>query len=708
LSCENLHNNQREASIMGVRVGADIGGTFTDVVLEDGPHRFSVKVPTTRTHPEQGVLDAVTRALHAAGRTLPDVDLLIHGTTLATNALIERKYARTALLTTEGFRDIVEMGNEGRFDQYDLRAVKPQPLVPRHLRFTVSERLRHDGSIIKPLQIADVIVAAHKMAAASVQSVGITFLHAYANETHECDARRLILDILPDISVSVSHEVSPEMREYERVSTTLANACLQPIMSEYLLRLQEALRQGGLAGPMLMILSSGSLTTVETASRFPIRLLESGPAGGAIFACTIARQLGLKDVLSFDVGGTTAKFCMIDDGEARQALDFEVARTYRFKKGSGIPVRVPVVDLVEIGAGGGSIARLDSVGRVTVGPDSAGSEPGPACYARGGTLPTVTDCDLVVGKLDPQAFAGGTMRLDTVAAGNALGQSFEAAGYTNENAAYAVTEVVTDSMAAAARVHAAEVGVALDRRTVIAFGGAAPLHAARFAEKLGINAIVVPEGAGVGSAIGFLRAPIAFEIVRTFVTALSNDLSPALLRQLQASEQQARETVLAVPGASPGDLQVRRSARMRYAGQGHEIEVAYSVTPDISGLGAVLRESFESEYRRIFGQMYESAPVEATTWSVRVIAPRPVDTVVEAPSNTYRPSPSRVRSIYDGRDGEWREWEDFDRSSIEPGAEVSGPALVSESDTTTIIPAGFRMCMDGKRFLWITRIESTH
>ncbi len=689
---------------MGVRVGADIGGTFTDVAVEDGDRRWSVKVPTTRASPEHGVLDGVSRALALANRFLADVELLVHGTTLATNALIERKGARTALLTTAGFRDVLEMGNEGRFDQYDLRAIKPLPIVPRRLRYTVRERLRHDGSVIEPLDEAAVASVGRQMAEAGVEAIAVTFLHAYADPAHELRARDILSVMLPAVPISLSHEVSPEMREYERTSTTVANACLQPIISDYLLRLQQSLREGGLRGPMLMILSSGSLTTVETASRFPIRLLESGPAGGAIFASDIARRLGLRNVLSFDVGGTTAKFCMIDDGEARQALDFEVARTYRFKKGSGLPIRVPVVDLVEIGAGGGSIARLDSVGRVAVGPDSSGSEPGPACYGRGGTQPTVTDGDLALGKLDAPSFAAGTMPLDTTAATTALSSCFASVGFTPENAAYAVTETVTESMAAAARVHAAEVGAAVEARTVIAFGGAAPLHAARFAEKLGIDAIVIPEGAGVGSAIGFLRAPIAFELVRTIRTGLENELSPPLLSQLAAMEDQARSTVLAVPGASAQLLEVRRGAFMRYAGQGHEIEVVSAEPLSTPGLGALLRAAFEADYARTYGQTLGAAPVEVTSWTVKVVVAGEHRSEAAATGQPYNPSPSRKRRIYDGRVGAWGDWAEYERLALRPGAEAAGPAVITEAETTTIVPAGFHFSIDGSRYIWLNRI----
>ena len=684
----------------GLHVGVDIGGTFTDVAIEDGGGgRWSVKVPTTPVAPDDGVLDGLTRGLAAAGASLGDVALLVHGTTLATNALIERKGATTALLTTAGFRDIVEIGNEGRFDQYDLGIVKPAPLVPRALRFEADERLGHDGRVIAPLDDDSVRRAAAAMAAAGVKAVAITFLHAYADGAHEARARDLIVAELGDIAVSVSHEVSPEMREYERTSTTCANAYLQPLVGGYLLRLEARLHAAGLVPPMLMMLSSGSLTTTATAARFPIRLLESGPAGGAIFAGDIARRLGLARVLSFDVGGTTAKFCLIDDGEARQAQAFEVARTYRFKKGSGLPIRVPVVDLVEIGAGGGSVARLDAVGRVTVGPDSAGSEPGPACYGRGGTRPTVTDADLILGKLDPVAFAGGTMPLDVGAATDALGDLCATAGLPPASMAFAVTEVVTESMAAAARVHAAEVGTDVTARTVIAFGGGAPLHAARFAAKLGIDEVIVPAGAGVGSAIGFLRAPVAFELVRTARLELPDGDPGAAWAVLTAMEAEARTIV---GGDAPV---VRRGAYMRYVGQGHEIEVV--VPPRGGDFAAALHTAFEAAYRRLYGQPVAGNPVEVTSWTVRV--QHPVAAVAVAPTEVppHRPVPARTQQVFDGDARAWRDRDAYDRAALAPGAAGQGPAVIAEAETTTIVPGGFDFRIDAEGFIRLTRRRTT-
>ncbi len=685
-----------------VRVGVDIGGTFTDVAVEAGAERWSVKVPTTPAAPEDGVLEGVARGLAAARRTLADVGLLVHGTTLATNALIERKGAKTALLTTAGFRDVLEMGNEGRFDQYDLRAVKPAPLIPRRLRFEASERLRFDGSVLRPLDEDDVRRAGAAMAAEGVEAVAVCFLHAYADGAHEVRARRLLSAELGEgAPISLSHEVSPEMREYERTSTTCANAYLQPVVSRYLLRLQTQLSADGLAGPMLMILSSGSLTTVETAARFPIRLLESGPAGGAIFAGDIARRLGLAQVLSFDVGGTTAKFCLIDDGEARHAHAFEVGRTYRFKKGSGLPIRVPVIDLVEIGAGGGSIARLDAVGRVTVGPDSAGSEPGPACYGRDGTEPTVTDCDLVQGKLDAPSFAGGTLPLDAAAATAALARLAAATGLSSENAAFAVAEVMSETMASAARVHAAEIGADLEARTLIAFGGGAPLHAARFADKLGIDRIVVPSGAGVGSAIGFLRAPLAFEVVRTVGLTLPGGDPEPVAAALADMEAQARIVVAEVAPAG-ADLTVRRNAYMRYVGQGHEIEVEAG-DPGAPGFTTALRIAFEAAYRRLYGQIISGNAVEATAWVVRVQHPSPAVGAAVVPARDHAPERSRSRRVFNGEAGAWSDWPEYDRASLESGARGRGPAIIAEAETTTIVPPAFDWGVDAHGYIRLSR-----
>jgi N-methylhydantoinase A len=531
--------------------------------------------------------------------------------------------------------------------------------------------------------------------------VAVCFLHAYADGAHERRAREILARVT-GLPVSISSEVSPQMREYERTSTTVANAVLQPVISDYLGRLEQALRDRGLRGAVLMILSSGTLSTIDTAARFPIRLLESGPAGGAIFACDIARRLDIGQVLSLDVGGTTAKFCLIDKGDVQRSHRFEVARTYRFKKGSGLPVTVPVIDLVEIGAGGGSLARVDSVGRIAVGPDSAGSEPGPACYGRGGTGAGVTDCDLVLGKLDPDAFAGGSMPLDVAAARAAVQAAVGGpAGLTVENAAWAVTETVAETMASAAGVHCAELGAEVTARTVIAFGGAAPLHAARFAEKLGIVRFVVPPGAGVGSAIGFLRAPVAFEIVRTRRVLLHAADWAAVGAMLAEMEAAARAVVAG--GAAGQALAVERLAQMRYAGQGHEISV-----PVANGAGfATLGADFAAMYERLHGKTIAGNPAEVTSWTVRVSAPVPLsDPLADVPTGAAAPV-AKARKVWPGAPADWQDWPEHARAALVPGMQGQGPAIIAEDETTTVVPPGWRFRVGAGGYLWIERGDRT-
>ncbi len=491
--------------MQAARLAVDIGGTFTDLALEHAGRRTTIKVLTTQAAPEQGVLDGVRSVLAAARVTAAEIGIVIHGTTLATNAIIERKGARTALITTRGFRDVIAMGNESRYDQYDLNITLPEPLVPRHLRLGVPERLDNEGNVLLPLDEAAVRALLPALRDADVQSIAVGFLHAFVNPRHEQRVREIVAEVLPDIPVSLSSEVSPEMREWERFSTTVANAYVQPMMARYLRNLEAGLQGLGVAAPLFLMLSGGGLTTIETACRFPVRLVESGPAGGAIFSASIARQCGLESVLSFDMGGTTAKICLIDGFKPQTARAFEVARVGRFRKGSGLPLRIPVIEMVEIGAGGGSLAHVDAMGRIAVGPESAGADPGPACYGRGGTRPAVTDANLVLGRYDAARFAGGTMSLDETAAHDVLvAEVGGKLGLAAEMAALGVVEMVDENMANAARVHAIESGKTYEGRTLIAFGGGGPVHACRVAEKIGISRVLVPSGAGVGSAIGSL------------------------------------------------------------------------------------------------------------------------------------------------------------------------------------------------------------
>ena len=486
---------------MTARIAVDIGGTFTDVVLDTGEKRITTKILTTQRDPSDAVFAGTTQVLRMAGLEPSAVELIVHGTTLATNALIQRRGAKTALITTEGHRDAVEMAQENRFEQYDVHIERPDPLVPRYLRFTVPERLDRDGNVLVALQEAALEQILESMAREDVESVAVGLIHAYANPNHERRIREILEENGPPLSISLSSEVCPEIREYERLSTTCANAYVQPLMARYLRRLADGFKQQGLHCPLLIMTSGGGLTTLETGIRFPIRLLESGPAGGAILAARVAEECSIPQVISFDMGGTTAKICLIDEAKPLMSRTFEVDRVYRFKKGSGLPVRLPVIEMVEIGAGGGSIISIDDLGRVQVGPESAGSEPGPASYDRGGERPTVTDADLSLGRIDPAYFAGGALPLDGVRAETAIA-SFVAKpmGWSTDVAAYGACEVVDENMTAASRAHAVEWGKDVAGRTLVAFGGAAPLHACRLAEKLGIRRVIVPTGAGVGSA----------------------------------------------------------------------------------------------------------------------------------------------------------------------------------------------------------------
>ena len=502
-----------------LRAGVDIGGTFTDLIVYDertGALHIG-KTLTTPDDPAIAVETGMQETLTLAGEPPAAVGNVIHGTTLVTNALIERKGARTALITTRGFRDAIEIRHEGRYDLYDLFLEMPPPLAPRRLRFEVDERVLADGSVHKPLDTATIPALIAELRRQGVEAVAVSLLHAYRNPEHERLLGEALAAGAPEIVLSLSSEVVPEIREYERTSTTLANVYVRPLVERYLERLEARLRAQGMTDASLYImLSSGGTGTVETARRFPIRMIESGPAAGALAAAQYGSLTDRPNLLSFDMGGTTAKACIIDNGEPLVSADFEVARVYRFKRGSGLPVRVPVIEMIEIGAGGGSIARADTLGLLKVGPDSAGAQPGPACYGRGGAAPTVTDADLLLGYLDPAFFLGGKMRLDLAAAERALGALGERLGLSATEAAWGVHQVVNENMAGAARIHAVERGKDPRAYPLFAFGGAGPVHAYRVAKILDVPELVIPLGAGVTSALGFLVAPLAFDFVRSF------------------------------------------------------------------------------------------------------------------------------------------------------------------------------------------------
>lgn len=664
-------------------LGADIGGTFTDVVLELDGRTYSVKVLTTYDAPERAIIDGMHRVCRKAGVTTAAIGRIIHGTTLATNALIERRGAKTALITTEGFRDTIEMRTESRFEQYDLDIELPEPLLPRNRRYTVRERIGANGAMLIPLDRREAEALADVIAAAGYESVAVGLIHSYLDPTHERMIRDVLLERCPGVSVSLSSEVSPQMREYERFNTVVANAYVKPMMMRYLTDLARKLAAEGAECPIFLMHSGGGIISLETAAEFPVRLIESGPAGGAIYAAHFAARFGLERVLSFDMGGTTAKICLIKNQAPKTSRVFEVARSYRFKKGSGMPISIPVIDMVEIGAGGGSLAHVDRLRQIRVGPESAGSEPGPACYGRGGVRPAVTDADLILGRLDAGGFAGGTMTLDIDASRQAVRRGVgERLALDPEMAAFGIVEVVDENMANAARVHAVENGEDLASYTMIAFGGAAPLHAARLCEKLGIERMLVPPGAGVGSAIGFLRAPFSFEATRSVYMRLSAFRAETVGELLSALEREATMFVR----SCDGDAAVSVSARvyMRYVGQGWEIPVDVAPTDPPTADG--FRARFEAEYAKLFSRTVQGLDAEITVWAVNASTLRERPAPAE-PLGELRPLASgQKRMIFDPILHRRVEARVHERAQLRVGQLAEGPCIIVEDETTIIVP----------------------
>jgi len=672
-----------------IRLGADIGGTFTDIALDLRGVMFSTKILTNYSAPEQAILDGIKIVTREAGISPSDIGMVIHGTTLATNALIERRGSRTAFVTTEGFRDVIEMRTENRFEQYDLNLQLPAPLIPREDRFPVKGRISAEGEELQPLDEAALEALAERIAERGFGAVAIGFIHSYANPVHEQRAREILAARL-SIPISISSEVSPQMREFERFNTVCANAYVRPQMASYLARFRTRLEEMGAHCPVFMIHSGGGLISVETASEFPVRLVESGPAGGAIFAADIAERFALGKVVSYDMGGTTAKICLIEDFTPRTARTFEVARTYRFRKGSGMPISIPVIEMIEIGAGGGSIASVDAMGRIQTGPESAGSEPGPACYGRGGERPAITDADLILGKLDPDNFAGGAIKLDASASERAvLRHVGDALALDATATAFGICEVVDENMANAARVHAVENGKNISDNVMIAFGGAAPLHAARLCEKLGIDRCLVPQGAGVGSAIGFLKAPFGYEALASRLTRLSQfspSESNALLANLRASaESFVRE-------GTEGRIVSEITAFMRYAGQGWEIPVSLPDEPFGEGAAETLRELFRASYQRFFGRAIdglEELEIEIVTWSVRATDVRPAVARHELTAGRRIVKPELSRLVFDPASGARHLYAIIERDRLSPGDRVAGPAVIVERETSTVATTSF-------------------
>ena len=673
-----------------IRLAADIGGTFTDVVLESEAGFQSTKVLTTLNQPEIGVMQGIDELLRLSNIEPGQITHVIHGTTLGTNTVIERKGAKTAFLTTEGFRDILEMGYEKRFDHYDIYLEKPPPLVPRKYRLPVRERISAEGKVLVELDQNQVLQTIQFLKQEEIEAVAIGFLHAYAHPVHEQKVRDLILSELPGLSVCLSSEVCPEMREYDRFSTTCANAYIRPLVSGYLERLEKLFAEAGFGCSIHLMMSGGGWTNLQTASKFPIRLLESGPAGGAIMAAGVARECELDEVLSLDMGGTTAKICLIRDGVPESSRSFETARVYRDQKGSGLPLRVPVIELVEIGAGGGSIARVDAMKRIRVGPRSAGSEPGPASYGLGGGEPTVTDANLLLGNLNPEYFGGGKITLNLDLAEKAVSQKVAGMLELDKHwASLGILETVDENMANAAKVHAVERGRVLNRHAMIAFGGGAPLHACRIARKLGIERVIIPKGAGVGSALGFLRAPMSFEVVRSYKTQFSHFELEQVNRILEEMSREAHSMNLQQNAGSEETVEERK-VDVRYLGQGHELTIPINPgklsTKDVEEL----REKFEELYHQIYGLNLPEMEVEAISWSVTVKSPE-ATTIQKNSEGMDQTVPESIglREVFDTNHERVEQAKVYNRSDLCAGQSIHGLCVIQEPETTVIVPQGF-------------------
>ena len=686
------------------RVGLDIGGTFTDLILvEPDSHRLHLhKRLTTPANPAEGALLGLRELLDRYQLEPGQLGELIHGTTLVTNAIIERRGSDTALLTTRGFRDILEMGNEQRYDIYDLFLRYPEPLVPRRRRLEVDERMSRDGD---PLEHPDLDAICDQVAgliAAGVEALAICFLHAYRNPEHERLVAERIRAEFPRLAVSVSSEIIPEIREYERTATTVCNAYVQPLMDHYLGQLERELVAGGFRGRFYLMQSSGGLATPETARRYPVRFLESGPAGGALVSAFLGVELGVPDLLSFDMGGTTAKACLIQQGRPNTTNLIEAGRIHRFKSGSGLPVKVPVVDMIEIGAGGGSIARADTLGLLKVGPLSAAADPGPACYGLGGVEPTVTDACLQLGYFDPEFFLGGRMSLDAGAATAALTRLGERLGLGCDETAWGVYRVVCENMAQAARVHIIEKSQDPRRFQLMAFGGAGPAHAARVARILGAPEVIVPQHSGVAAALGFLVAPASFEFSRSYPSEVRSLDWSEVNRLYHELEAQAR-TVLSEAGLSETEMRLERLADMRFSGQFHEIEVPAPAGELTAESAAAMVAAFEAEYARLYHAVLPGYQPMVLNWRLRALGPEPdMRFAVRQgldPAQDGDPAAEQTRGYRGSRRSYFPETghlevKVFDRATLPSGSTLEGPVIVEEPESTTVANPGDTLTVD--------------
>ncbi|WP_119273585.1 hydantoinase/oxoprolinase family protein [Taklimakanibacter deserti] len=677
--------------VRSTRIGVDVGGTFTDLVLHDPVRKLALtgKLLTTPEDPSVAIVSGITRVLGEAGLMPADLHSVVHGTTLVTNTIIERTGATVGLITTQGFRDTIEIGRETRYDLYDLFLERPPVIVPRSRRLEVAERVSVDGAVLVKLDEHAVADASRRLVEeGGAEALAISFMHSYGSPAHERRAAEIVRNLYPSLPLSLSSEVAPEIREFERTTTACANAYVQPLMHRYIDKLEAKLESLGFAGRLYIMLSSGGITTPRDARDFPIRLIESGPAAGAMAASFIAKTAGIDRVISFDMGGTTAKICLVEDGRPDHKFDFEAGRVRRFQKGSGMPLKVSVVDMIEIGAGGGSLARIDPASRLLkVGPRSAGSVPGPVCYGRGGEQPTVTDADLVLGRLDPDYFLGGELSLDVARVRKAFAGKISAAiGIGEEESALGVQRIVDEMMAAATRMHLAEKGKDPREYTLIAFGGAGPVHAFNLARLLKVKKIVVPLGAGVASALGFLVAPPATDMVRSHVARLDR-VDWAVVNAHFAEMKAEGLRLLTEAGAEPETISFRPTAEMRHTGQGFEISLDLpSLVLSDADLD-VIRANFFESYRMQFGRALENNPIEAVNWRLSCTAPS-IDIDISEGHKQTKASLTAARRetrkvLFEGEG--WKDCAVYDRYLLPPGTAFAGPALVEERESTCVI-----------------------
>jgi N-methylhydantoinase A len=686
------------------RLGCDIGGTFTDFVLvNDETGEFQInKCLTTPADPSEAVEQGIRELLERKPGFMPHIREIIHGTTLVINAILERKGAKTGLITTMGFRDVLELGRELRYDAYDIFAEYPLPLVPRYLRHEVSERITSDGRVIKDLDVDEVRRVLSNLLDLGIESLAVCLINSYENPVHEIKIREIVKKESPNLSLSTSYEVLPQIREYERTCTTSTNAYVKPITAKYLKKLSSRLSSLGFNGKLFIMLSSGGITSVETAREFPVRIIESGPTAAVIASQHYGRMFQIKDMFCFDMGGTTAKSCLIQKGQAGLVSTFEVGRVQRFKKGSGLPIQVPVVDLMEIGAGGGSIARISKMGLIQVGPESAGADPGPACYRRGGQAPTVTDADLILGYLDPNYFLGGTMLLDPSASEKAIQEKVaKPLGTTVTEAAFGIHDLINETMAAAAKTHIAEKGGNPNIVTISAFGGAGPVHAYGLAKKIGAPRILVPPLAGVGSALGFFTAPVAFDLSRSHRVAL-DDADFNEIEQLFV-ELEREGAVILQEADKEQNVIFERTLMMRFVGQGAETDLSIEGKPFDHWKKEQIREFFDDVYKKLYGRTYPETPVEFVTFKVRASLPeRPFDIApLENAEGSRDDGIKGERQAFSLLKKEFIPFKVYDRLKLLPGESFEGPAIIEEKESTIIIGEDAKASVDEYGFVWI-------